>query len=317
MIPIVYHGLRVIFCCSDGYHVSVDTVHPCISASVFLFFFYQVIPSPKSSFRCVLGLVSSRFQTTSVSFFAPHVMFYTSSLSLMHYFITWSLSGWPFAHLHIFISFTSNFFTWELVINTVSIPYRTTTLWIFLLTRAWWYPLVAYDSWNHPPVVPSSLCPLVFFCMHVSIALQGAPIYIYRHMYSALLLTLSVLSSPRVPCIVPIPSPARISPLRTAPHHPRTSSAKFLIFVSESIVMAHRNELKSDPRWRPTSTAKWFACSCSTHHCSFALMVHALRHSDVLLWYPLVSHAPILFTPRSVSLAVLLCIFLAAVLAQK
>ena len=39
---------------------------PSISASVFLFFFSQVVPSPKSFFRCILGLVSLRGQTTSV-----------------------------------------------------------------------------------------------------------------------------------------------------------------------------------------------------------------------------------------------------------
>ena len=30
-----------------------------------------------------------------------------------------------YAHLHIFISVTSSFFTWELVIGTVSIPYAS------------------------------------------------------------------------------------------------------------------------------------------------------------------------------------------------
>ena len=35
----------------------------------------------------------------------------TFSLSLMFSFLTWSLSVWPHAHLHIFISVTSSFFT--------------------------------------------------------------------------------------------------------------------------------------------------------------------------------------------------------------
>ena len=47
----------------------------------------------------------------------------TFSLSLMLSFLTWSLSVWPHAHRHIFISVTSSFFTWELVTGTVSIPY--------------------------------------------------------------------------------------------------------------------------------------------------------------------------------------------------
>ena len=39
------------------------------------------------------------------------VMFSTLSLSLMSSFLTWSLSVWPHAHMHIFISVTSSFFT--------------------------------------------------------------------------------------------------------------------------------------------------------------------------------------------------------------
>ena len=46
----------------------------------------------------------------------------TSSLSLMLSFLTWSLIVWPHAHLYIFISVTSSFFTCHLVTGTVSIP---------------------------------------------------------------------------------------------------------------------------------------------------------------------------------------------------
>ena len=74
------------------------------------------------------------------------------------------------------------------------------------------------------------------------------------------LLTLSFLSSPMLPSTAPVPTPARISPLRTAPHHQRTSSpqgASFPMFsVSESIMVANRKGLKAGPRWRPTSDAK-------------------------------------------------------------
>ena len=38
----------------------------------------------------------------------------------------------------------------------------------------WWYPLLAHDPWHLPPVVTSTLCPLVPFCIHVSIALHVA-----------------------------------------------------------------------------------------------------------------------------------------------
>ena len=62
----------------------------------------------------------------------------TFSLSLMISFLTWSLSVWPHAHLHIFISVTSSFFAWELVTGTVSIPYSiagwTIILFIFPFT---------------------------------------------------------------------------------------------------------------------------------------------------------------------------------------
>ena len=44
------------------------------------------------------------------------------------------------------------------------------------------------------------------------------------------LLTLSFLYSPRLPFNAPVPTPARLSPLRTAPHHPRTPSAEVLLF---------------------------------------------------------------------------------------
>ena len=61
----------------------------------------------------------------SLAFLYLSVIFSTFSLFLMSSFCTWSLSVWPHANLHIFISVTSSFFMWEveLVIDTVSIPY--------------------------------------------------------------------------------------------------------------------------------------------------------------------------------------------------
>ena len=59
----------------------------------------------------------------NLAFLNLSVMFSTFSLSLMISFLTWFLSVWPHAHLHIFICVSSHFFTWELVIDTVSIPY--------------------------------------------------------------------------------------------------------------------------------------------------------------------------------------------------
>ena len=77
----------------------------------------------------------------------------------------------------------------------------------------------------------------------------------------SLLLTVSSLSSPRFHYTAPVSTTAHISPMRTEPHHPRTSiicqCASFLMFsVSESTLMANRKWLKADTWWRPTSTAK-------------------------------------------------------------
>ena len=85
--------------------------------------FSRVVPSPESFFRRILGLASIRGQTTSVgTFIHLSVIFSTVRLSLMFSFLTWYLSVWPHAHLHIFISVTSSFFTWELVTGTVFHP---------------------------------------------------------------------------------------------------------------------------------------------------------------------------------------------------
>ena len=57
----------------------------------------------------------------SLDFLHLSVMFSAFYLSLMSLLLTWSISVWPHADLHIFISVTSSFLTWELVIGTVSI----------------------------------------------------------------------------------------------------------------------------------------------------------------------------------------------------
>ena len=99
--------------------------------------------SPYNEARCTGAMYSwSRLFTwsnhLSLGFLHLSVMFSTFSLSLMSSFLTWSLSVWPHAHLHIFISVTSSFFTWELVTGTVAIPYSiagwTIILCIFPLT---------------------------------------------------------------------------------------------------------------------------------------------------------------------------------------
>ena len=146
-----------------------------------------------------------------------------------------------------------------------------------------------------------------------------------------------------------------LSPLHTAPHHPRTSSpnypgasfclahstssaniisqlprsrASFLMFsISESIMMAKENGLTADPWWRSTSVQK---VRLFLQYTSLQFRIDGNCPSPMYFSPPpLVSHAPLLFFHRdsvvcffqineySVSLAVLLGIFLAAVLAKK
>ena len=119
--PPASSGMDFGFRRSDGSHVSIDTVHPSLllsssfssprwyhlqnlSSAVFLVSFLYVAKPPQSCFPAPLCYVS------------------TFSCSLMSSFLTWYLSVWPHAHLHIFISVTSSFFTWELVTGTLSIP---------------------------------------------------------------------------------------------------------------------------------------------------------------------------------------------------
>ena len=83
-----------IFCCPDGSHVPVDTVHPSLFRS-----------SSLSSPRIFLPMYSwSRLLTCpnhlNLAFLHLSVMFSTFSLSLMLSFLTRSLSVWPHARLH-------------------------------------------------------------------------------------------------------------------------------------------------------------------------------------------------------------------------
>ena len=101
-------------------HVPVDTVHPSLlrssSLSSLRWYHVQILSSD-----VLLVSPLDVFQTTSILLSCTYlqyclsVMFSTTSLSLMSSFLTWSLSVWPHAHLHIFISVTSSFFVWELV----------------------------------------------------------------------------------------------------------------------------------------------------------------------------------------------------------
>ena len=89
--------------------------------------------SPYSSPRSIhhLRLSSDEFLVSSLHVFKPPQscflaplcdFIYTSSLSLMSSFLMWYLGVWPHDHLYIFISVSSSFFTWEIVIGSISIP---------------------------------------------------------------------------------------------------------------------------------------------------------------------------------------------------
>ena len=105
------HGLHLVSCCPDSSHVSVDIVCPSLLRSS-----YSSSPrrnhlhSLSSDVLLVSGLVWSRLLTRFASLHLS-VIFSTFSPSLLSSFLTWSLSVWPHAHLHIFNSVTSSFFT--------------------------------------------------------------------------------------------------------------------------------------------------------------------------------------------------------------
>ena len=161
-------------------------------------------------------------------------------------------------------------------------------------------------------------CVLVYFCTHVTIALQGASQIFefgdlwqlgrlhlngvpFRHMYSVFALDtfIPLFSQASIHC-----SSSNSSTSFSLAHSTTSSAniicqcASFLMFsVSESITMANRKWLKADPWWKPTSAAKGsLVPACSTPRDSFTLMVHVLHQSDVYTsGTPFVSHAPIQF----------------------
>ena len=121
------HGHTGLWSCTSSFVVPMALVSR-LTQSIYLCFRLSLISSPR---WCHLqSLCSDVFLVSSLdvskppqSCFPAPVMFSTVSLSLMSSFLTWYLSVWPHARLHIFISATSSFFTWKLVTGTVSIPY--------------------------------------------------------------------------------------------------------------------------------------------------------------------------------------------------
>ena len=84
-----------------------------ISASVFLVCFSQVVPYLSSDVFVVSPLDVSKLPQSCFPVPLCDVLYvkYFPDVSFM--IMSWSLSVWPHAHLHIFISVTSRFSTWS------------------------------------------------------------------------------------------------------------------------------------------------------------------------------------------------------------
>ena len=118
----------------------------------------------------------------------------------------------------------------------------------------------------------------------------------FRYMRTlSLLLTVSFLSSPRLPSTDQVPTTARLSSLHTSPHHLLTSSAKVLLFWCFPLVNpSNRKGLTEDPLRRPTSTAKGSLVPAA-HLTTFShwwYISFPVWCTSLSTW-PLVSHAPI------------------------
>ena len=185
---------------------------------------------------------------------------------------------------------------------------------------------------NRPPVLSSTLCPLVHIYIDVSIGYRvrashcsqtfefgdlrqlenciltfpaGIP---FRHVYSVF----------SIDTFVPLFSRATL-------HHCSSSTSCTSFSLAHSTTshtnicqgpsfccFSSVNQLWKQERDESRSLVEsnfhcvWFACSCSSTHINFALIVHVLQQSDVLLWYPLVSRTPIQFFlyafPRSMNI---------------
>ena len=115
-------------------------------------------------------------------------------------------------------------------------------------------------------------------------------------------LTLSFLFSMKLPSIVPVPTPACIYPLRTAPHHPRTSSANKCFFSDTFHQWLHHDGKEERASWKrilggvqlPRQMVRLFLQHTSLQFRSDGACPLPVWCTSLV---PLVSHAPILFFP--------------------
>ena len=207
--------MHFIVYCPDISHVSVDTVHPSLLWS----------PSSSSSprwyrLRC---LSSDNFLVSSLHvskpqlfrFYAPicYVLFIQSLRDVTNASLVVS---YCLAYLHILICLNQVQHSWTIL------------LWIFALTCGG--ILLSHDNSKYS----SSCCNhTVSSCALMNLSLRCYTVLSWKIAYwhfllefhsdmciLSLLLTLSSLSSPRLPSTAPFPPPVLLSPFRTAPHHP-------------------------------------------------------------------------------------------------
>ena len=130
-----------------------------------------------------------------------------------------------------------------------------------------------------PQVVPSALCPLVHFCIHISNALPDPPKYfklvtcgswadcIFLIMFHSdtciLSMSLHFHSSPRLPSTSTVPSPTRISPLHTAPHYLRTQSANMLLTFLPSRLCRMFFSRSINTLCKYCCPSPYLSCSCT------------------------------------------------------
>ena len=256
----------------DGSHVSVDTVHPSLlRSSSFSSTRWYHLESRSSDVFLVSPLYLAKRPQSCFPVPLCNVLYFQSLPDVIVSHMV-SFSVWPHAHLHIFISVTSSFFTWELVTGTVSVQYSiagwTNMLCIFPSTCGG--TLLSHRTPDIFLQLFHPHCVLMFISVLLSPSLcRVLPRYLnyvtcgswedciltlpncipFRHMYSVFALDTftPLFSKASLHC-----SSSNSSTYFSLAHSTTSSAniishgASFLVFsVSESIMIASRKGLKA------------------------------------------------------------------------
>ena len=237
--PPASSGMHFILYCPDSSHVSVDTFHPSLLWSSSS----SAVPSRLSIFRRFLGIVSSRVQTTPLSFFCNSLWCTLPSVSPWCYhfsrgFLVFGISTHlhlnPFQFLHVGASHRQYF-------HLEQHSWLHNPL-VNLSINMWWYPHVACDpeiflQFFHPHRVLLFTYIFMFHCSKGAYQifefgdlwqLENCLNWHFLLAFHSDMCTLSLLwipsshSFPRLLSSAKIPPSARLSPLRITPHHPLT-----------------------------------------------------------------------------------------------